>query len=1030
MRAKIYYSIMKEGRILLFLCLLLCAASAFSQTATGRKISGNVTDESGLALPGVSVSVKGSRTGTSTGNDGSYSINATKGTTLLFRFIGFEEQQVAVGESAVLNVRLKPSSSSLNEVVVVSYGTQTNRSVTGSIATIKAATMEDYPVAQFTQQLQGKLAGVQINAANGQPGRGMEVRIRGAASLTAGNSPLYVIDGIPITGSINNINPAEIETFTVLKDASASALYGSRAANGVVLITTRHAKPGESKIQLSANYGVQAVPQRGRPDMMNAREFAEFQNEFYQDRVKYENYTGALNPVYANPERYGEGTNWFDYMIREAAIQDYNVTISTAKENSSSTIIAGYFNQEGVMKNTDVKRFSLRMNQDFSLSSKVKVGFGLAPSYRIDHNARINSEGVGQLLSAAVKSSPLISPVDANGEMPYSSSSPGMIANTNPYKILMLTKDDYKTTRLLGNAYFNYEFLTGLTLKTSIALDLGSESRNRFIPKSISGAAAPGQTISTTEATATYSSVNNYSWTADANLNYAKTFARDHNVEILAGYSVQKFESGSGSVNGTNFPNDEIPYLNQATLIPSGSSSAYAYSLLSVLGRVNYNYKGRYLLEAAMRQDGSSRFGKASKYGFFPSVSVGWVLSDEAFMKSIPVINLLKLRASYGVTGNNDIGNYKFISGIGNYNYVFNNTLVSGQTISSLENSELAWERNKSFDIGLDLSVLNNRISFTYDYYHKLTDGLLYDTPIPRASGFTAIAYNVGTFKMWGHEFTINTVNLTGKLKWNSNFNISFDKNQVVKLVSPGYIDRSASVNSGYYRNQEGQPLGMFYGYINDGIYLTQHDLDNQPVQPTSRIGTVRYKDVKADGVIDVGDRTFIGNPNPDFIFGFTNTFEYKNFDLAISMSGSVGNDIFNATHQYTENLDGAFNITKAAKNRWRSPENPGNGYFTSTYTGTTGPWRAAQSLFIEDGSHLTVKNITLGYNCPVRGLLMRNIRLYASIQQAFVLTNYSGLNPEVSLEGEASSGKGIGIDEWAYPIPRTFSFGLTATFK
>lgn len=1030
MRAKLYYSIFRGGYSLLFLLLFLCTGAAFSQATTERKITGNVTDESGLALPGVSVSLKGSRTGTSTGNDGSYSINAAKGATLLFRFIGFQDQEILVGEQSALNVRLKTSSSSLNEVVVVSYGTQNNRSVTGSIATIKAAGMEDYPVAQFTQQLQGKLAGVQINAANGQPGRGMEVRIRGAASLTAGNSPLYVIDGIPITGSINNINPAEIETFTVLKDASASALYGSRAANGVVLITTKHAKPGESRIQLSANYGVQAVPQRGRPDMMNAREFAEFQNEFYQDRVKYEGYTGALNPVYENPSRYGEGTNWFDYMMREAAIQDYNVVISTAKENSSSTIVAGYFNQEGVMKNTDVKRFSIRMNQDFSLSNKVKVGFGLAPSYRIDHNARINSEGVGQLLSAAVKSSPLIAPVDANGEMPYSSSSPGMIANTNPYKILMLTQDDYKTTRILGNAYFNYEFLTGLTLKTNLALDLGSESRNRFIPKSISGAASPGQTTPTVEGTGTYSSVNNYSWTAEANLNYVKTIAEDHNLELLAGYSVQKFESGSGSVNGTNFPSDEIPFLNQATLISSGSSTGYAYSLLSVLGRVNYNYKGKYLVEAAMRQDGSSRFGSKSRYGFFPSVSLGWVLSDEAFMKSIPVVNLLKLRASYGVTGNNDIGNYKFISGIGNYNYVFNNTLVSGQTISSLENSELAWERNKSFDIGLDLSVLNNRISFTYDYYHKLTDGLLFDTPIPRASGFTSIAYNVGTFKMWGHEFTINTVNLTGKLKWNSNFNISFDKNQVVKLVSPGYLDRSTSVNSGYYRNQEGFPLGMFYGYVNDGIYLTQHDLDNQAVQPTSRIGTVRYKDVLKDGKIDVGDRTFIGNPNPDFIFGFTNTFNYGNFDLAIAMSGSVGNDIFNATHQYTENLDGAFNITKGAKNRWRSPEQPGNGYYTSTYTGTTGPWRAAQSLFVEDGSHLTVKNITLGYNCPVRGLLMKNLRLYASVQQAFVLTNYSGLNPEVSLEGEASSGKGIGIDEWAYPIPRTFSFGLTATFK
>ncbi len=987
-------------------------------------VTGKVTDaKTSESLPGVNVLIKGTTIGTTTDGDGKYNIAVPdESDILVFSYVGYAAQEVVVGNQSEINISLKEDVNSLNEVVVVGYGTQLRAEVTGSIAQLNSSETADMPVTQFAQQLQGKIAGVQVGQNNGQPGRGMEFRIRGAASLSYGNQPLFVVDGIPVTGSVNNINPAEIENFSVLKDAASSSLYGSRAANGVILITTKRAKPGESQVEFRSFYGVQAIPQKGRPRMMTAREFAEFQNEYYEDRVKYEGYTGTLAPEYQNPEQYGEGTNWFKALTRHAAIQNYDLIVSSGTEKSSSTVVAGYQDQQGVVLNTGTKLFSFRLNQHFNLfDNKLKVGFSIAPSYRIDHNNRLTTEGVGGLIEKIVEASPLIAPVDENGNMPLYVNSPGMVANVNPYAQFVKTKDDYKTTRLLGNTYVNYEFLPGLSLKTNLAIDKGAERRNMFSPSSIS---------TTAIATGLSSTVDNYSWTAEATLDYARTFLEDHYVEALAGYSVQKFEQESNSVTGINFPDDNVEWLSAATSISAGSSNTTAYSLLSSIARLNYSYKGRYMLSGAIRRDGSSRFGADKKYGNFPSVSVGWIISEENFMGGAGYIDFLKIRASYGITGNNDIGNYSGIGQVTSSNYVLNGVLVPGSTVSTLGNPELAWERNKQFDIGLDVAVLDSRLSFTYDYYRKISDGLIQDRPIPRASGYTTVTSNVGELEFWGHEFGVNAKILNKKLKWSTRLNVSVDRNRIKSLVNPGFMRRNNTITSDYYRNQVGHSLGEFYGFIFEGLYKDEEDLQNSARHTSSAVGTVKMRDVVQDNVINDNDRTFIGNPNPDFLFGFTHELSYKNFDLSVAFAGSVGGQILNPSKwAYLTNLDGARMLLAGVKDRWRSPEDTGSGVYPRTLTGTTALGRAVNTQWLEDGSYLSAKNITLGYNTKIRNnLALKNLRIYLSVQNAFIITDYSGINPEISLNG--LNGTSIGIDENAYPVPRTFAIGVSATFK
>lgn len=989
------------------------------------KFQGTVVDEKGNPIYGASIRVLGTpiQTQTDEGGHFSFSVSSTKDVELKVSYLGFNSYQTSLKMSGDkvrnLSIELQSTGNLLDEINV-SYGKQKRNEVTGSIQQIQTEELQDMPVTQFAQQLQGRTPGVQIFQTSGQPGRGMSWRIRGAASLNSGSDPLFVVDGMPITGSINNINPAEIQAISILKDASATALYGSRASNGVILITTKKAKAGEgTKIDFSGNYAIQKIPKRGIPVMMNAHQYATFMKERFEDMIKYEKFTGKIPDEYQNPDQYGVGTDWFSVLTRTAPQQNYDISLSTANEKSSTTVIAGYQDQQGVVVNSGTKLFSLRLNQTYNMvDNKLKLGVNLAPSYRKDHNNRLD-DGIQGIVQKASEASPLFSPYQEDGSYTRFVSSPGMVSYINPLARYELTVDDYNTTRILGNAFAEYEIISGLIIKGLAGVDKGKEMRQFFAPSILN---------TNTIATGISSAVENYSYTAELNASYNKSFGL-HNLELLAGYSAQSFQQMSNRVNGQNYTSDDVPYLNAATNITGGTSNSASYALLSTIGRLNYNYDSKYLLGLSIRRDGSSRFGANERYGTFPAISAGWVASKEDFMSSIRAINLLKIRGSYGVTGNNNIGNYTHIQQIGASNYIMNGSLVPGSTVVSLGNDFLAWEKTKQLDIGLDLELFDNKLTFTYDYYNKLSDGLIQSRPIDQASGFTSIMSNVGSVKFWGHEFSLGANFQFGEVQWNSNFNMTFDRNRIEKLVSPGYFRRFNNISADYYRNQEGYPLGMFFGFINEGLIKDEADLQAAGKYDKINIGTIKIKDLNGDGVINENDRTFIGNPNPKFLYGFTNNFKYKEVDLSFTFAGSYGGKlILPAKWAYLTNMDGARNVLAEAADRWRSVENPGSGKFPRTLSGSTSWGRNVNDQWIEDGSYLAMKNITLGYTIPLKSKALQHLRAYASIQNIFYLMNYSGMNPEISLNG--LEGMGIGIDENAYPVPRIYSFGFNLTIK
>ncbi len=1034
MKKKFYYFFARRGKLSLCLLLLFSFTVAFAQT---KRITGKVTDSNGEGIPGVSVLVKGTSTGGQTNPDGAYAISAGPAAVLIFKSIGYVTQEITVGNQQVINIKLVSQVVGLDEVTI-SYGKQKSREITGSIATLSAESLQDMPVMQFSQQLQGKIAGVSVVQSSGQPGRGVDFRIRGAASFFSDNQPLFVVDGMPLTGSINNINPDEIESYSVLKDASATALYGSRAANGVILITTRHAKTGDAKIEFNASYGVQSIPGNKVPKVMNANEFATFMKERADDATLYEpGYVEAADYklAYNNPDQYDAGTNWYNLLTRKAPIQNYDVTIQSATDKSSSSAIIGYQEQQGVLINTGTRLFSLRINKDLSIADgKIKMGFNVAPSYRLDHNNRLATDGVGGLFERIFEASPLKSPFNADGTYQRDTYSPGMVAYINPLAQFNLTNDDYKTTRILANGFFNYEFLKGLQVKVNAGVDKGGETRQYYQSGIVSS--------TVNNPTGTSSSVDNGSYTAEAYLNYEKTFHNDHHLTILGGYSVQKFTQNANTLTGLGFPNDDIPYLTAATSV-TGNSNYTAYSLLSTIGRISYDYKGKYLLQAAVRSDGSSKFGNNQKYGTFPSISAGWVVSDEKFMEKFKTIDLFKIRASYGITGNNafpSANNFSAQSVTSVYYYDYNGVITQGTTIGNLGNANLQWERNKQLDIGFDLSMFQGRVNLTYDYYHKITDHLILGRPLPTSSGFSSVLDNVGKLALWGHEIGITTINTTGRLKWSTNLNVSFDRNIIQALVDPGFIRRNNTVSSDYYRQQVGHHLGEFYGFVFLGLYKDAADLASSAkyqatatsLNGVSDVGTIKVADINGDGVIDdVNDRTFIGDPTPTFTGGFTNNFKYKKFDLSISTAFSVGGQILNAAKwAYQTNMDGSRVPLEAALDHWRSLSDPGSGVYPRTKTGTTAMGRQVNTQWLESATYLSVKNISLGYTLGLKETnMLRSLRVYTSIQQAFVFTGYSGMNPEINLSGQDPT-LGLKVDENAYPIPRTISVGISATFK
>ncbi|MDF7817560.1 TonB-dependent receptor [Runella sp. MFBS21] len=989
-----------------------------------KTITGTVSDERGQGLPGVSVLVKGTQQGTSTDANGKYKlILGDAPTTLVFSYVGYVSREALIENRTALDIQLLPDEKALTEVVVVGYGTQQKEDITGAIATASAKELRDPPVAQVAQMLQGKLVGVRIDQVSGRPGEGMNIKVRGSVSITAGANPLYVVDGMPITGDINTINPNEIESISVLKDAAASSLYGSRAGNGVVLIQTKKAKAGKTLIDFSSYYGFTQIPEARRLKMMNAEEYAQFQKEIAESNGR------AVNPAFQNPAQYaGKGTDWYDVVTRTGAIQSHNLSISSGTKNFLTSVTGGYFKEEGVVVGTGFQRLSLRVNSLFTPSEKVKIGFNLAPNFASNTNFATDGGpyGTENIISGALATSPLASPYNADGSLALTASDPASFGNPNWLRVAQEKVYRNKTHSLLSNAYVEYEIIKGLKAKTTANVQLSNNNIFQFNPSTIGVLFTPPPRIPSGSDNTT----NMYNWVNENSLTYQTEF-EGHQIDALVDFTAQRFRSDNNVISGTNYPDDKIQAVSAAGRVVV-TSNVQEWALLSYLARLNYNYKSKYLLTASVRRDGSSRFGPNNRWGNFPSVSVGWIVSKEPFWTLTPV-SFLKLRASYGITGNFEIGNYSFRSTVGSVFYAFGNSMFQGRAANNLGDNNLGWERKKQFNIGADVYLLNDRFQITYNYYRTISSNLLYNVSVPVSSGFSSIQTNIGELKFWGHEIGINTTNIHNEhFSWNTSLNMSFDRNRVEKLSTEKTTAIYQGMSSyGFFSHisQIGSPVGLFYGAVWDGVYKNQEEFNTSPKYADSQVGTIKYKDLNGDGKITFPeDYTTIGTPWPKFIFGLTNQIHYGNFDLGLTITGNYGNQILSHYENWLTNLDGPFNVLAEVKDRWKSPSDPGVGKYGSVQQGTTYLERDRWSTrYLKDGSFVSFKNITVGYNIPLNSRTIRNLRVYSSIQNAWVISKYPG-NPEVNTRN-VSSGNSPGVDEGSYPVPRTISFGLNLGF-
>jgi TonB-linked SusC/RagA family outer membrane protein len=737
-----------------------------------------------------------------------------------------------------------------------------------------------------------------------------------------------------------------------------------------------------------------------------------------------------VDPAFQNPEQYGEGTDWYDVITRIGSIQSYNLTVSTGTEKLNTSVTAGYFNQEGVVEETGYQRFSLRINTRFQPIDKLNIGFNLAPTYAT--NTNFNSDGgpygSQNIVSASLITTPLASPYNPDGSLALTASDPATFGNPNWLRVAREKVYEEEDRRILSNAFVEYEIIEGFIAKTTANIQLGNSNLFQFNPSTIGVLFTPPPRIPS----GSEDSDHSFNWVNENTLTFHKEID-GHNIDALAGYTAQRFRGESIGINATNYADDKIQNISAAGQT-SVTSSIQEWTLLSYLSRINYNYNSKYFFTASIRRDGSSRFGPVNRWGNFPSASVGWIVSDEDFW-NLASISFLKLRASYGITGNFEIGNYSYRSSITPTNYVFGNSPFLGRATNNLGDQGLGWERNQQLNIGGDIHLFKDRIQLTYNYYSRNVSDLLFNVRVPVSSGFNNIQTNIGELKFWGHEISINTNNINkSNLSWNTNFNMSFDRNRTISLATRESLPLAHGINIyGFFshRTEIGQPIAMFYGAIHDGVYINQEDFDSSPKHASSQVGTIKFRDWNGDGVIEFpGDMTLIGSPWPDFTFGMTNTVIINNFDASAVIVGSYGNQILPYHENWTTNLDGVFNVLEEVKDRWKSPTDPGEGKYGSVQQGTTFLERDRwHTRYIKDGSFLSFKNITLRYTLPLNeNGSIRKLRLYGSIQNAFIITNYSGPNPEVNTRSN-SSGSTPGVDENSYPIPRTISLGVNISF-
>lgn len=1023
-------------------CLLFCnGLSAQNNTKT---IRGVVTSTSGESLPGASIAVKGNASIiTKAAQDGSFSLTVPGGKyVLVVSYSGYVTREIADDGISVFDIRLTENPAELSTVVVIGYGTARKSDLTGSVASVKADELKAVPVTSLDQALQGRAAGVQVTQNSGKPGAETSIRIRGTSSINAGNEPLYVIDGMlvssdggdlsaggtrgPRLSPLSSINPGDIESIEILKDASATAIYGSRGANGVVLITTKKGRSGKGTLSFETYYGVQSVA--NKLQLMNAAEFAGLVN----DAKLNANQT----PIYVNPPNLGKGTDWQEELFRKAPMANYQLSFSGGDDKTKYAISGSYFDQKGIILNSDFKRYAFRTNLERKVFDNLTAGATVAYS-------RINSTGVltnaGQIVPGVVTSALLFNPV-----LPvYDSTVDGGYTFENDRgKILgnpIAEAKEYTSTtilsRILGNVFLRYNFTPQLSFKTSFGLDAFTNEEGSFGPNFLKrtqaslGEASIGKTTG-------------YTWLNENTLTYDNTFNKRHTVDAVAGYTLQQFANDKLFVYAFDFPDNRTGYHNiGAALKPQKpSNSESSWSMVSYLARVNYTLDDKYLFTLTGRVDGSSKFAANNKYGFFPSGAFAWRVSKENFMQEVHAVSDLKLRASYGVLGNQAIPPYQSLALVGPYGegtfHAGSQTEVyTGQEPLSYVNTKLKWETTRQLDLGIDLSLFNNRVSFTGDYYQKKTFDLLLSSPIPLTTGFYTTLLNIGNIENHGVDLDLRTLNTTGKFEWTSAFNFSLNRNKITQINSETDIILE---NALLLRN--GVSIGTFYGYIFDGIFQSDAEAAGSPVlvgqeasssNPASiaKAGDRKYRDVSKDGKIDVNDRTILGSAMPKFTYGFTNTFSFRNIDLSVFLQGSYGNKMANFNSYDLLNFTGQNNVlAEAGVNRW-TPDNHSSKYPRALAAGSLDQGIFSTAI-LEDASYLRIKNITLSYrlsSSAASRMGMSNLRIYVSGSNLWTFTKYSGYDPEANTYGQSTTL--VGIDLGGYPQTRILQLGLSASF-
>ena len=1024
---KLYATQLLRAALVLVLLLAGTATRVWAQ-APGPDISGKVTDEKGAGLPGVTVVVKGTTTGVTTGPDGNFLLKAPAGATLVFSSISYVTQSVSIGNRHRLEITMLEDVKSLADVVVVGYGSQKKSQLTGAISSVTSKEIAELPVTNARQALQGRAAGVDVIQSGSQPGGGVTVRIRGRRSINASNDPLYVVDGIPLAGGIDDINPNDIASLEVLKDASATAIYGSRGANGVVLVTTKRGKAGKSVVSYDAYAGFSNA--LGKVEVMNGPQFAEYKRESRRAVGTYDN----TDPVAADKKLFtavelegiaqGRSTDYQDFLLRTGSIQSHQVGVQGGSEKTQFALSANYFQERGIIKTTDFTRYSFRVNLDHQINDHIRVGTSTFGVYSLNNGADspINNPAFDDTAPSgytargfhpyggALAENPLGKPYDDQGNLIFLPTPDGLRANPAAEVVPGANIAETRTVRFFNSIYAEWKIVDGLRYRLNFGPDLTNQRFGRF-----TGSNTVARRLGPPTARTEYGMRFNY--TLENIVTYNKTYRDVHHLGLTALQSIQKdnYESAFIDVNAVSAESQQFYNLGQAGSFNTPGTDLRTWSLQSFMGRVNYDYKERYLITLTGRYDGSSRFGSNNKYGFFPSVALGWNLGDETFFKGLPWLDQVKLRASYGAIGNTGITPYQTQSLLARTTYAFGNSSAYGYRLGTLGNDDLRWETTTTGNVGLDFSLWKGRLSGSIEAYQADTRDLLLYDQLPISNGFDRVLKNVGHTRNRGLEITLTSVNVNSArgFRWSTDVQFTRNREAIIELFN-GTVDDVGN------RRFIGQPLSVFYDYEKIGIWQTSEADEAKKFGQVP--GQIKVKDQNGDGKLDaVNDRKILGSTIPDWSGGITNRFEFKGFDLSFFVYARVGNMIRSDFHIANNHLAGRYNNLNV--NYW-TPTNPTNDFPRPNVNQEDPIYGSTLQYF--DGSFVKVRNINFGYNFSTafaNHLKISGLRVYTSIQQPFIFatyrSKYKGIDPETA---EVVNGDQT-------PSVRQFTFGLNAKF-